>query len=160
MKLRYIIIIVVVLAIWYYAYTMYDSQNSVPATIDKSEQLIATNSGLIQQAELIISSKLEENTKLVKIVQSWKEYLRAINDGTVVTSPQEDEWASEVKNEKPHAPTESLTGMYNCTTDGEIMEGEKEWLNRDYEFLETCWVFEDYKWCYVRLIDSANCFKQ
>lgn len=160
MKLRYILIVVVILIAWYYAYTMYNNQNSVTATIDKSEQLIATNSGLIQQAELTISSKLEENTKLVKIVQSWKDYLKAINDGTVVTSPQEDKWALEVENEKPQAPSESLTGMYNCTIDGENMEWQKEWLNRDYEFLETCWVFEDYKWCYIRLIDSANCFKQ
>ena len=147
MKLRFILIGILVIVWGYFIYM--NNQKGINARVAESEKLIATNSGLIKQAELTIVEKTAENQHLQAIVEAWKKRVE-------VTSAPMNKPSSDTNTWWLQAPS---TGVYNCTVDWETMEWEKEYKDDEFEFLDTCGAFLDYKGCYIRKEDSANCFK-
>lgn len=151
MKLRFILIGILVIVWGYFIYM--NNQKDINARVAESEKLIATNSGLIKQAELTIIEKTAENQHLLAIVEAWKKRVE-------VTSAPINKPSSDTNTWWLQAPSTIQTGVFTCTIDWENLLADKADDVYNYEYLDTCGVFSGYKWCWIRKEDSANCFKK
>jgi len=148
MKLRFILIGILVIVWGYFIYM--NNQKDINARVAESEKLIATNSGLIKQAELTIVEKTAENQHLLAIVEAWKKRVE-------VTSAPVNKPSSIANTWWLQAPS---TGLFTCTVDWETMLADKVDEISKYEFIESCGSFEWISWCWLRAEDGANCFKK
>lgn len=171
MKLRFILIAILVILGGYYFLIEYkpnQEEKIIRENIAREVSLQAELSGRIEKAENTIKELTiaisGDKAKIQASVEVVNAYL-SINSikwynnwgGMVVTTWQEEKWASDDSLQLLQAPS---TGLFTCTVDWEVMLDDKVDELSKYEFIESCWSFEWISWCWLRTEDGANCFKK
>lgn len=161
MKLRFILIGILVIVWGYFIYM--NNQKDINARVAESEKLIATNSGLIKQAELTIIEKTAENQHLLAIVEAWKKRVE-------VTSAPVNKPSSDANTWWLQAPSDKVKEyLRHCqlTKDGELVtDGEWNWILETpytgtmewFTLIPDCGAFVWIEWCYLRQADQSNCY--
>ena len=134
-----IILILALLAGWYYAY------NNMGSPVDKIAKDIEVATNTIATKQSIIDEALQAKVKAEKIKKASEDYIRAIQEADVVEVKEEP--AKEVEKHKTNTACMDWTSL--------VIE---EWYWENFTKIDNCWMFGDLgiEWCY-KSVDWKFC---